>query len=187
MTDVSHFYGDDCDPPHEEPSDGTKFVLGIGGREEEPVIVYEGERDATIAMTEPEPLLDRLRRLDREATPGPWIAGCNDNNEATVGSLTVPEMHGEGCLAVFGQKGEMDAELTALLRSALPEIIEAFELRAEVGALLVEADSITSLVGYRYTAGLDLETITDLRSASSRLRAASEAAAALLSKVSGNG
>lgn len=124
MTDISHFYGDDCEPPHEESSDGTKYVLAIGGREEEPVI-YEGERDATIAMGEPVSLLERLRSLDREATPGEWSI----ENDAEYPSTTAWAIRGAAQSHFLAQVMSLsDAKLAALLRNLAPEIIEAFVL-----------------------------------------------------------
>jgi hypothetical protein len=70
------------------------------------------------------PDIARLRELLAEGTPRPWIVEHNNRDEATIGAIEVPEMHGEGCLAELGQHGEDDAALIVAAVNALPKLLD---------------------------------------------------------------
>ena len=76
-------------------------------------------------MTEPESLLDRLRRLDKEATPGPWMHLDDAPDAARAYRAWIAASPGS---VVIADVLTGDSELITALRNALPEIIEAFEL-----------------------------------------------------------
>lgn len=68
---------------------------------------------------EPQFLLDRLRQLNKEATPGPW----RHNSRGGVFSVNQ-----NGGLVTDGMRDASDADIIVALRNMVPEIIEAFEL-----------------------------------------------------------
>lgn len=99
---------------------------------------------ATKGMT-----LDRLRKLDREATPGPWKAWPNNHEllsdeyrrHAVVGHLeTAVERHAHGLFVqtnMHPETANANAALIAETRNALPALLAI----VEAAQRMVDADN----------------------------------------------
>lgn len=83
-------------------------------------------------MTDITERLRQWREACEQATEGPWVAERNEMDEATVGALSDPDMHGDGCLAVCGDGGDANAAFIAAAREAMPLLLDVAEAVARM-------------------------------------------------------